>query len=678
MKVSSLFLGLVAGLCLVVFSVCGAPSDASSSQQQTRPTGPIIGIDLGTTYSCVGVFKDGHVEMIANEQGNRITPSYVAFTENGERLIGDAAKNQATLNPTNTIYDIKRFIGRRYTDATVKRDRALLPFTILNREGRPHVQVRVSGGEDGESKVFSPEEISSMVLTKMKEIAENFLGQKVEHAVVTVPAYFNDAQRQATKDAGKIAGLNVLRIINEPTAAAIAYGLDRKNEDHAILVFDLGGGTFDVTILTIDKGVFDVLSTNGDTHLGGEDFDQRVVEYYIQKLKKEHNVDLSTNKRALAKLRRAAEVAKRALSTELSTTIDIDGILPDGEDFSDTLTRAKFESLNEDLFQKTMIPVQKALKDSGLSKREIAEVVLVGGSTKIPRVQEILSKFFEGKKLNKKVNPDEAVAYGAAVQAAILAGHKPSENDVLVLDVAPLSLGLEVTGGMMLTFVKRNDKIPLRVTKTLTTEDDYQTSVPITVYQGERPKVRDNVKLGHFDLGGILPVKRGIPQIDVTFEVDEDSILHVSAIDTGTKNTGSITITAETSNLSADQIEKMIEESERFAESDKAWKDRQEKHQDVEHYVYEMKHALDTQAVQDALGGIDKNKLNRILNQAADWLEENKSGKTNAEVAELEADIKAFEEKLEELKKTIDPILGKVYQPTERDTSDDEDMHEEL
>jgi len=405
MKVSSLFLGLVAGLCLVVFSVCGAPSDASSSQQQTRPTGPIIGIDLGTTYSCVGVFKDGHVEMIANEQGNRITPSYVAFTENGERLIGDAAKNQATLNPTNTIYDIKRFIGRRYTDATVKRDRALLPFTILNREGRPHVQVRVSGGEDGESKVFSPEEISSMVLTKMKEIAENFLGQKVEHAVVTVPAYFNDAQRQATKDAGKIAGLNVLRIINEPTAAAIAYGLDRKNEDHAILVFDLGGGTFDVTILTIDKGVFDVLSTNGDTHLGGEDFDQRVVEYYIQKLKKEHNVDLSTNKRALAKLRRAAEVAKRALSTELSTTIDIDGILPDGEDFSDTLTRAKFESLNEDLFQKTMIPVQKALKDSGLSKREIAEVVLVGGSTKIPRVQEILSKFFEGKKTQQESQP---------------------------------------------------------------------------------------------------------------------------------------------------------------------------------------------------------------------------------------------------------------------------------
>jgi heat shock protein 5 len=502
-----------------------------------------------------------------------------------------------------SLSQIKRFIGRRFTDSTVKRDRELLPFSIVNQEGRPHVSVQPN--PDVPAKVYSPEEVSAMVLTKMKEIAEAYLGEKVDHAVVTVPAYFNDAQRQATKDAGKIAGLNVVRIINEPTAAAIAYGLDRQNEDHAILVFDLGGGTFDVTVLTIDKGVFDVLSTNGDTHLGGEDFDQRVVEYYLKKIKSEHNVDISKNARALAKLRRAAEVAKRALSTEMSTSIDIDGILPDGEDFSDTLTRAKFEQLNDDLFQKTMAPVAQALKDSGLKKSEIAEVVLVGGSTKIPRVQEILSKFFDGKKLNKKVNPDEAVAYGAAVQAAILKGEDlKNANDVLVLDIAPLSLGMEVVGGVMLNFVKRNDKIPLRVTKTLTTEDDYQTSVPVTIFQGERPKAKDNVKLGHFDLGGIPPMKRGVPQIEVTFEVDEDSILHVSAIDTATKNTGAITISEDSSRLSAEEIQKMIDESELHAESDKAWRDRQDKASEVEHYVWEMKHALDSESVKAQIGGL--------------------------------------------------------------------------
>ena len=455
-----------------------------------------------------------------------------------------------------------------------------------------------------------------MVLTKMKEIAEAKLGEKVEHAVVTVPAYFNDAQRQATKDAGRIAGLNIVRIINEPTAAAIAYGLDRQNEDHAILVFDLGGGTFDVTILSIDKGVFDVLSTNGDTHLGGEDFDQRIVEYYLKKIKADHNVDISKNARSLAKLRRAAESAKRALSVEMSTSIDIDGILPDGEDFSDTLTRAKFEQLNEDLFQKTMAPVTQALKDSGLKKSEIAEVVLVGGSTKIPRVREILSKYFDGKKLNMKVNPDEAVAYGAAVQAAILKGEDISgtNKDILVLDVAPLSLGMEVVGGVMLNFVKRNDKIPLRVTKTLTTEDDYQTSVPVTIFQGERPKAKDNVKLGHFDLGGIPPMKRGVPQIEVTFEVDADSILHVSAIDTATKNTGRITISEDSSRLTQEQIDKMIEESEQFAESDKAWRDRQEKLSEVEHYVYEMKHALESEAVQAQIGGLVSTQTNKPTN----------------------------------------------------------------
>jgi heat shock protein 5 len=426
--------------------------------------------------------------------------------------------------------------------------------------------------------------------------------------------------------------------------------------------------------------VFDVISTNGDTHLGGEDFDQRVVEYYLKKIKADHGADISKNPRALAKLRRAAEVAKRALSTEMSTSIDIDGILPDGEDFSDTLTRAKFEQLNDDLFQKTMAPVAQALKDSGLKKSEIAEVVLVGGSTKIPRVQEILSKFFDGKKLNKKVNPDEAVAYGAAVQAAILSGMDlQNVNDVLVLDIAPLSLGMEVVGGVMLNFVKRNDKIPLRVTKMLTTEADYQTSVPITIFQGERPKAKDNVKLGHFDLGGIPPVKRGVPQIEVTFEVDEDSILHVSALDIATKNTGAITISEDSSRLSADEIQKMIDDSEQHAESDKAWRERQDKASEVEHYVYEMKHALETPAVKDNIGGLDKRSVTAALDAAVSWMDEKKETNNALELHELQEDIKAFEAKLAELRAKIDPLLGKLYTPTSRgSSSDDEDLHEEL
>jgi len=666
---------LAALLCLSV----AIPSLVSAKEKVKPYTGKtVIGIDLGTTYSCVAVYRDsqdgkGKIEVIPNEQGNRITPSYVAFTDSG-RLIGDAAKNQATLNPKNTIYDIKRFIGRRYTDATVKRDRDLLPFSIVNKEGRPHVSVALQ--EDAPSKVYSPEEVSSMVLTKMKEIAETYLGESIEYAVVTVPAYFNDAQRQATKDAGKIAGLKVLRIINEPTAASLAYGRDQANEDHAILVFDLGGGTFDVTILTIDKGIYDVLSTNGDTHLGGEDFDQRVVEYYIKKLKSEHDLDISKNPRALAKLRRAAEGAKRTLSAETVASIEIDGILPDGEDFSDSLTRAKFEQLNEDLFQKTMGPVQQALKDSGLKKSEIAEVVLVGGSTKIPRVREILSKFFDGKRLNMRVNPDEAVAYGAAVQGAIMNGQWKSQD--VVLDVAPLSLGMEVVGGVMLNFVKRGDKIPLRVTKTLTTEADYQTSVPVTIFQGERPKAKDNVKLGHFDLEGIPPMKRGQPEVEVTFEVDEDSILHVSAYDRASKNANQVSVT-ESPHLDASEIQRMIDESEQFAESDKAWRDRQEKVAEVEHYIYEMLHALETSGVKDTLSKADKISIKSALKAADVWLDENKTAAQNADVPQLLEDIKMFEDKLTELRAAIDPILGKLYSYEPSSSGDDDgDIHEEL